>query len=328
MEIAGEAKREYHARKRILVTGGAGFVGSHLCDALLAAGHEVLCADNFFTGNKANIESLLDHPYFELIRHDVTFPLYVEVDEIYNLACPASPIHYQHDPVQTLKTSVHGAINMLGLAKRLKARILQASTSEVYGDPNVHPQPEEYWGNVNPIGPRSCYDEGKRCAETLFFDYHRQYGLNIKVARIFNTYGPRMHPNDGRVVSNFIVQALRGDPITIYGDGKQTRSFCFVSDLVEGLRRLMDGPEEVTGPINLGNPGEFTMIELAEAVIRLTGSASSMVFRPAPVDDPRQRQPDITKARGKLGWEPTIPLEQGLVHTIAFFDQLLSKGAA
>jgi UDP-glucuronate decarboxylase len=328
MENSGEAKREYHARKRILVTGGAGFVGSHLCDALLAAGHEVLCADNFFTGNKANIESLLDHPYFELLRHDVTFPLYVEVDEIYNLACPASPIHYQHDPVQTLKTSVHGAINMLGLAKRLKARILQASTSEVYGDPNVHPQPEEYWGNVNPIGPRSCYDEGKRCAETLFFDYHRQYGLNIRVARIFNTYGPRMHPNDGRVVSNFIVQALRGDPITIYGDGKQTRSFCFVSDLVEGLRRLMDVPEEVTGPINLGNPGEFTMIELAEAVIRLTGSASTMVFRPAPVDDPRQRQPDITKARSKLGWEPTIPLEQGLVHTIAYFDKLLSKGAA
>jgi UDP-glucuronate decarboxylase len=328
MENSGEAKREYHARKRILVTGGAGFVGSHLCDALLAAGHEVLCADNFFTGNKANIESLLDHPYFELLRHDVTFPLYVEVDEIYNLACPASPIHYQHDPVQTLKTSVHGAINMLGLAKRLKARILQASTSEVYGDPNVHPQPEEYWGNVNPIGPRSCYDEGKRCAETLFFDYHRQYGLNIKVARIFNTYGPRMHPNDGRVVSNFIVQALRGDPITIYGDGKQTRSFCFVSDLVEGLRRLMNSPEDVTGPINLGNPGEFTMIELAEAVIRLTGSASTMVFRPAPVDDPRQRQPDITKARGRLGWEPTIPLEQGLVHTIAYFDKLLSKGAA
>jgi UDP-glucuronate decarboxylase len=328
MDLAGEAKREYHARKRILVTGGAGFVGSHLCDALLAAGHEVLCADNFFTGNKANIESLLDHPYFELLRHDVTFPLYVEVDEIYNLACPASPIHYQHDPVQTLKTSVHGAINMLGLAKRLKARILQASTSEVYGDPNVHPQPEEYWGNVNPIGPRSCYDEGKRCAETLFFDYHRQFRLQIKVARIFNTYGPRMHPNDGRVVSNFIVQALRGDPITIYGDGKQTRSFCFVSDLVEGLRRLMDSPEDVTGPINLGNPGEFTMIELAEAVIRLTGSASRMAFRPAPVDDPRQRQPDITKARGRLGWEPTIPLEQGLVHTIAYFDKLLSKGAA
>jgi UDP-glucuronate decarboxylase len=328
MEKSNETKREYHARKRILVTGGAGFVGSHLCDALLAAGHEVLCADNFFTGNKANIEKLLDHPYFELIRHDVTFPLYVEVDEIYNLACPASPIHYQHDPVQTLKTSVHGAINMLGLAKRLKARILQASTSEVYGDPNVHPQPEEYWGNVNPIGPRSCYDEGKRCAETLFFDYHRQFRLQIKVARIFNTYGPRMHPNDGRVVSNFIVQALRGDPITIYGDGKQTRSFCFVSDLVEGLRRLMDSPEDVTGPINLGNPGEFTMIELAEAVIRLTGSASTMVFRPAPVDDPRQRQPDITKARGKLGWEPTIPLEQGLVHTIAYFDKLLSKGAA
>jgi len=328
MNDKNDTKREYHARKRILVTGGAGFVGSHLCDALLAAGHEVLCADNFFTGNKANIEKLLDHPYFELIRHDVTFPLYVEVDEIYNLACPASPIHYQHDPVQTLKTSVHGAINMLGLAKRLKARILQASTSEVYGDPSVHPQPEEYWGNVNPIGPRSCYDEGKRCAETLFFDYHRQFRLPIKVARIFNTYGPRMHPNDGRVVSNFIVQALRGDPITIYGDGKQTRSFCFVSDLVEGLRRLMDSPEDVTGPINLGNPGEFTMIELAEAVIRLTGSTSRMVFRPAPVDDPRQRQPDITKARGKLGWEPTIPLEQGLVHTIAYFDKLLSRGNA
>jgi UDP-glucuronate decarboxylase len=328
MDNKNETKREYHARKRILVTGGAGFVGSHLCDALLAAGHEVLCADNFFTGNKANIESLLDHPYFELLRHDVTFPLYVEVDEIYNLACPASPIHYQHDPVQTLKTSVHGAINMLGLAKRLKARILQASTSEVYGDPNVHPQPEEYWGNVNPIGPRSCYDEGKRCAETLFFDYHRQFRLPIKVARIFNTYGPRMHPNDGRVVSNFIVQALRGDPITIYGDGKQTRSFCFVADLVEGLRRLMDSPEDTTGPINLGNPGEFTMIELAEAVIRLTGSASPMVFRPAPVDDPRQRQPDITKARAKLGWEPTIPLEQGLVHTIAYFDKLLSRGNA
>jgi UDP-glucuronate decarboxylase len=328
MAKASDSKREYHARKRILVTGGAGFVGSHLCDALLAAGHEVLCADNFFTGNKANIEALLDHPYFELLRHDVTFPLYVEVDEIYNLACPASPIHYQHDPVQTIKTSVHGAINMLGLAKRLKARILQASTSEVYGDPNVHPQPEEYWGNVNPIGPRSCYDEGKRCAETLFFDYRRQFRLPIKVARIFNTYGPRMHPNDGRVVSNFIVQALRGDPITIYGDGKQTRSFCFVSDLVEGLRRLMDSPEDTTGPINLGNPGEFTMIELAEAVIRLTGSASPMVFRPAPVDDPRQRQPDITKARGKLGWEPTIPLEQGLVQTIAYFDKLLTRGNA
>ena len=328
MDNKNEAKREYHARKRILVTGGAGFVGSHLCDALLAAGHEVLCADNFFTGNKANIERLLDHPYFELIRHDVTFPLYVEVDEIYNLACPASPVHYQHDPVQTLKTSVHGAINMLGLAKRLKARILQASTSEVYGDPNVHPQPEEYWGNVNPIGPRSCYDEGKRCAETLFFDYHRQFRLPIKVARIFNTYGPRMHPNDGRVVSNFIVQALRGDPITIYGDGKQTRSFCFVSDLVEGLRRLMDSAEDVTGPINLGNPGEFNMIELAEAVIRLTGSGSRMVFRPAPVDDPRQRQPDITKARARLGWAPSVPLEQGLEQTIAYFDNLLSKGTA
>jgi UDP-glucuronate decarboxylase len=328
MENKNDSKREYHARKRILVTGGAGFVGSHLCEALIAAGHEVLCADNFFTGNKANIERLLDHPYFELIRHDVTFPLYVEVDEIYNLACPASPIHYQHDPVQTIKTSVHGAINMLGLAKRLKARILQASTSEVYGDPNIHPQPEEYWGNVNPIGPRSCYDEGKRCAETLFFDYHRQYRTNIKVARIFNTYGPRMHPNDGRVVSNFIVQALRGDPITIYGDGKQTRSFCFVSDLVEGLRRLMDSPDEITGPINLGNPGEFTMMELAEAVIRLTGSTSRPVFRQAPVDDPRQRQPDITKARGKLGWEPTVALEQGLIQTIAYFDRLLSKGAA
>jgi UDP-glucuronate decarboxylase len=328
MENKNDSKREYHARKRILVTGGAGFVGSHLCEALIAAGHEVLCADNFFTGNKANIERLLDHPYFELIRHDVTFPLYVEVDEIYNLACPASPIHYQHDPVQTIKTSVHGAINMLGLAKRLKARILQASTSEVYGDPNIHPQPEEYWGNVNPIGPRSCYDEGKRCAETLFFDYHRQYRLNIKVARIFNTFGPRMHPNDGRVVSNFIVQALRGDPITIYGDGKQTRSFCFVSDLVEGLRRLMDSPDEITGPINLGNPGEFTMMELAEAVIRLTGSTSRPVFRQAPVDDPRQRQPDITKARGKLGWEPTVALEQGLIQTIAYFDRLLSKGAA
>ena len=327
-ESSGEAKREYHARKRILVTGGAGFVGSHLCEALLAAGHEVLCADNFFTGNKANIEKLLDHPYFELIRHDVTFPLYVEVDEIYNLACPASPIHYQHDPVQTIKTSVHGAINMLGLAKRLKARILQASTSEVYGDPNVHPQPEEYWGNVNPIGPRSCYDEGKRCAETLFFDYHRQYHLKIKVARIFNTYGPRMHPNDGRVVSNFIVQALRGDPITIYGDGKQTRSFCYVSDLVEGLRDLMDSPEDIAGPINLGNPGEFTMMELAEAVIRLTGSTSRPVFRPSPVDDPRQRQPDITKARSKLGWEPKVALEQGLIQTIAYFDKLLSKGAA
>jgi UDP-glucuronate decarboxylase len=328
MNNKNDTKREYHARKRILVTGGAGFVGSHLCDALLAAGHEVLCADNFFTGNKANIEKLLDHPYFELIRHDVTFPLYVEVDEIYNLACPASPIHYQHDPVQTIKTSVHGAINMLGLAKRLKARILQASTSEVYGDPNIHPQPEEYWGNVNPIGPRSCYDEGKRCAETLFFDYHRQYRLDIKVARIFNTFGPRMHPNDGRVVSNFIVQALRGDPITIYGDGKQTRSFCFVSDLVEGLRRLMDSPDEITGPINLGNPGEFTMIELAEAVIRLTGSTSRPVFRQAPVDDPRQRQPNITKARGKLGWEPTVALEQGLIQTIAYFDKLLSKRAA
>ena len=320
--------RNYSPSKRILVTGGAGFLGSHLIDRLLARGDEVICVDNLFTGTKQNIEHVLDHKRFEFIRHDVTFPLYVEVDEIYNLACPASPIHYQHDPVQTIKTSVHGAINMLGLAKRLKARILQASTSEVYGDPNIHPQPEEYWGNVNPIGPRSCYDEGKRCAETLFFDYHRQYRLNIKVARIFNTYGPRMHPNDGRVVSNFIVQALRGDPITIYGDGKQTRSFCFVSDLVEGLRRLMDSPDEITGPINLGNPGEFTMMELAEAVIRLTGSTSRPVFRPAPVDDPRQRQPDITKARGKLGWEPKVALEQGLIQTIAYFDKLLSKRAA
>ena len=314
--------------KRILVTGGAGFLGSHLCERLLAAGHEVLCVDNYFTGRRGNVAHLLDDKRFELMRHDVTWPLYVEVDEIYNLACPASPIHYQFDPVQTTKTSVHGAINMLGLAKRVKAKIFQASTSEVYGDPEIHPQPESYRGSVNPIGPRACYDEGKRCAETLFFDYHRQHRVRIKVARIFNTYGPRMHPNDGRVVSNFIVQALRGDPITIYGDGKQTRSFCFVSDLVEGLRRLMDSPEDTTGPINLGNPGEFTMIELAEAVIRLTGSASPMVFRPAPVDDPRQRQPDITKARGTLGWEPTIPLEQGLVQTIAYFDKLLTRGNA
>ncbi len=328
MESLINNNRKYHARKRVLVTGGAGFVGSQLCETLLAAGHEVLCADNFFTGNKANIEALQDHTYFELLRHDITIPLYVEVDEIYNLACPASPIHYQHDPVQTLKTSVHGAINMLGLAKRLKAKILQSSTSEVYGDPNVHPQPEEYWGNVNPIGRRSCYDEGKRCAETLFFDYHRQFDVKIKVARIFNTYGPRMHPNDGRVVSNFIVQALRGDPVTIHGDGKQTRSFCFVSDLVDGLVRLMDSPDDVTGPINLGNPAECSMIELAEAVIRLVGSASRLVFYPSPADDPRQRQPDITKARAQLGWEPKVPLEQGLVQTIAYFENLLLKGKA
>lgn len=328
MESLINNNRKYHARKRVLVTGGAGFVGSQLCETLLAAGHEVLCADNFFTGNKANIEALQDHTYFELLRHDITIPLYVEVDEIYNLACPASPIHYQHDPVQTLKTSVHGAINMLGLAKRLKARILQSSTSEVYGDPNVHPQPEEYWGNVNPIGRRSCYDEGKRCAETLFFDYHRQFDVKIKVARIFNTYGPRMHPNDGRVVSNFIVQALRGDPVTIHGDGKQTRSFCFVSDLVDGLVRLMDSPDDVTGPINLGNPTECSMVELAEAVIRLVGSASRLVFYPSPSDDPRQRKPDITKARAQLGWEPKVPLEQGLVQTIAYFENLLLKGKA
>ena len=327
-KTGGFQQRRYHARKRILVTGGAGFVGSHLCEALLDAGHEVLCVDNFFTGNKANIEALLGRPDFELLRHDVTFPLYVEVDEIFNLACPASPIHYQHDPVQTIKTSVHGAINMLGLTKRLKARILQASTSEVYGDPSVHPQPEEYWGNVNPNGPRSCYDEGKRCAETLFFDYHRQYDLPIKVARIFNTYGPRMHPNDGRVVSNFIVQALRGHPITIYGDGKQTRSFCFVSDLVSGLMKLMDTSEGVTGPINLGNPGEFTMLELAETILRLTRSGSPLIFQPAPADDPRQRQPDITKARNTLGWAPSIALEDGLCQTIDYFDRLLSRNAA
>ena len=310
--------------RRILVTGGAGFLGSHLCDRLLADGHEVICVDNLFTGSKQNIAHLRDHPRFEFIRHDVTFPLYLEVDQIYNLACPASPIHYQHDPVQTTKTSVHGAINMLGLAKRLRARIFQASTSEVYGDPVVHPQQEDYWGNVNPIGLRSCYDEGKRCAETLFFDYHRQHRLEIKVARIFNTYGPRMHPNDGRVVSNFIVQALRGEPITVYGEGTQTRSFCFVDDLIEGFVRLMDSPPEFTGPVNLGNPGEFTIRELAEIVIELTGSKSSIVKRPLPADDPMQRRPDITLARERLGWQPTIALRDGLVRTIAYFDQLLS----
>ncbi|MFZ4068925.1 MAG: UDP-glucuronic acid decarboxylase family protein [Caulobacterales bacterium] len=312
-----------HLQRRILVTGGAGFVGSHLCEKLLARGAEVLCADNFFTGARRNIEHLVGHPRFELMRHDVTFPLYVEVDEIFNLACPASPVHYQHDPVQTTKTSVHGAINMLGLAKRTRAKILQASTSEVYGDPAVHPQTEDYWGNVNPIGPRSCYDEGKRCAETLFFDYHRQHQLRIKVARIFNTYGPRMHPNDGRVVSNFVVQALRGEDITIYGDGRQTRSFCYVDDLVDGLMRLMDTGDDVTGPINIGNPGEFTMIELAEQVLALTGAKSKLIHKPLPADDPRQRQPDITRARTILDWEPKTNLKAGLQRTIDYFDELL-----
>jgi UDP-glucuronate decarboxylase len=310
-------------RKSVLVTGGAGFIGSHLCERLIEAGHEVICLDNFFTGTKRNIEHLIGHPRFELLRHDVTFPLYVEVDEIYNLACPASPIHYQHDPVQTTKTSVHGAINMLGLAKRLRCRILQASTSEVYGDPAIHPQTEDYWGNVNPIGPRSCYDEGKRCAETLFFDYLRQHRLEIKVARIFNTYGPRMHPNDGRVVSNFVVQALKGEPITIYGDGSQTRSFCYVDDLVDGLMRLMGTAADFTGPVNLGNPGEFTIRRLAEMVIDMTGSKSSLIAKPLPADDPRQRQPDIALAKRTLGWEPRIPLEDGLKLTIAYFDRLL-----
>jgi UDP-glucuronate decarboxylase len=317
-----------HDRKSILVTGGAGFLGSHLCDRLIAAGHEVICADNFFTGTKRNVEHLIGHPRFELMRHDVTFPLYVEVDEIYNLACPASPIHYQHDPVQTTKTSVHGAINMLGLAKRLKCRILQASTSEVYGDPSVHPQREDYWGNVNPIGPRSCYDEGKRCAETLFFDYHRQHKLDIKVARIFNTYGPRMHPNDGRVVSNFVVQSIEGRPITIFGDGSQTRSFCYVDDLVDGLIRLMGSAGDCTGPVNLGNPREFTIKELAERVIEMTGARSKLTFMALPQDDPRQRQPDITIARQRLGWEPRVPLADGLGHTITYFRDLLSEGAA
>lgn len=311
--------------KKVLVTGGSGFLGSHLCERLLAEGNEVLCVDNFFTGAKQNIVHLLSNPYFELLRHDVTIPLYVEVDEIYNLACPASPVHYQFDPVQTLKTSVHGAINMLGLAKRLKAKIFQASTSEVYGDPEVHPQAESYWGRVNPIGIRSCYDEGKRCAETLFFDYHRQHNVGIKVARIFNTYGPRMHPNDGRVVSNFIVQALKGVDITIYGEGEQTRSFCYVDDLIEGFVRLMRSSDDVTGPVNLGNPGEFTIRQLAEKVLALTGSASKLVFKPLPQDDPRQRQPDITQAREILGWAPTVELEQGLVKTIAYFDELLSS---
>ncbi len=310
------------ASKRILVTGGAGFLGSHLCERLLAQGHDVLCVDNYFTGRRANVAHLIGHPRFEVMRHDVTFPLYVEVDEIYNLACPASPVHYQHDPVQTTKTSVHGAINMLGLAKRLRAKILQASTSEVYGDPVVHPQTEDYWGNVNPIGFRSCYDEGKRCAETLFFDYHRQHRLRIKVARIFNTYGPRMHPQDGRVVSNFIMQALADEPITIYGEVSQTRSFCFVSDLIDGLVRLMDTGDDITGPMNIGNPVEMTIRELAEAVIELTGSRSHLVFEPLPKDDPVQRQPDIGFARRALGWEPRVGLREGLLATIAYFRDL------
>ena len=310
--------------KKILVTGGAGFLGSHLCSRLVHEGHDVLCVDNFFTGAKANIQPLLQRPNFELMRHDVTFPLYVEVDEIYNLACPASPVHYQHDPVQTTKTSVHGAINMLGLAKRVKARILQASTSEVYGDPEVHPQPESYWGKVNPVGIRSCYDEGKRCAETLFFDYWRQHHLQIKVMRIFNTYGPNMHPHDGRVVSNFIVQALQGQPITIYGDGSQTRSFCYVDDLIDGMVRLMGTPAEFTGPVNVGNPIEFTMLELAQLVLKLTKSTSVLKFEPLPSDDPRQRRPDIALARASLGWEPAVPLERGLERTIAYFRQRIA----
>ncbi|MEL7284060.1 MAG: UDP-glucuronic acid decarboxylase family protein [Pseudomonadota bacterium] len=314
-----------HLTKRVLITGGAGFIGSHICERLIEKGYEVLCVDNFFTGTRSNIAHLLGESSFELMRHDVTFPLFVETDQIYNMACPASPIHYQFDPVQTTKTSVHGAINMLGLAKRTRARILQASTSEVYGDPSVHPQEESYWGNVNPIGPRSCYDEGKRCAETLFFDYHRQHKLDIKVARIFNTYGPRMHPNDGRVVSNFIMQALRGDDITLYGDGEQTRSFCYVDDLVEGLIRLMESPDGVTGPINLGNPGEFTIKELAEHVIDLTGSSSKMIHQPLPQDDPKQRQPNIERAKRDLDWEPTIALKDGLTKTIAYFDGLLKE---
>jgi len=314
--------------KRILVTGGAGFLGRHLCERLLEEGHDVVCVDNFFTGTKRNIVDFMDHPYFEVIRHDVCFPLYVEVDEIYNLACPASPIHYQHDPVQTTKTSVHGAINMLGLAKRIKAKILQASTSEVYGDPEIHPQTEEYWGNVNPVGIRSCYDEGKRCAETLFFDYYRQHNLRIKVARIFNTYGPYMHPNDGRVVSNFIVQALNNEPITIYGNGEQTRSFCYVDDMIEVFVRLMNSPDDLIGPVNVGNPGEFTILELAQKIIDLTGSHSELVFKPLPSDDPTQRCPNITVAREKLGWEPSIRLEDGLKKTIAYFDTLLGEKTA
>ncbi|MEE2721150.1 MAG: UDP-glucuronic acid decarboxylase family protein [Pseudomonadota bacterium] len=310
--------------KKILITGGAGFIGSHLCERLLSDGNDVLCVDNYFTGVKDNIVQLLDNSRFEVMRHDVTFPLYVEVDEIYNLACPASPVHYQHDPVQTTKTSVHGAINMLGLAKRLRAKVFQASTSEVYGDPEVHPQPESYWGNTNPIGLRACYDEGKRCAETLFFDYWRQHGLRVKVARIFNTYGPRMHPNDGRVVSNFIVQALRGEDITVYGDGSQTRSFCYVDDLIEAFVRIMETEDEFVGPINIGNPGEFTILELAEKVIAMTGSDSNIINMPLPKDDPTQRQPDISLAGEKIDWEPRVALDQGLEKTVAYFDKLLS----
>jgi len=317
-----------HLHKRVLVTGGAGFLGSFLCEALIECGHEVLCVDNFYTSSRRNIEHLIDHNRFELMRHDVTFPLYVEVDQIYNLACPASPIHYQRDPVQTTKTSVHGAINMLGLAKRVKAKILQASTSEVYGDPNVHPQTEEYWGNVNTIGPRACYDEGKRCAETLFFDYHRQHNLRIKIARIFNTYGPHMHPNDGRVVSNFIMQALRNEQITLYGDGSQTRSFCYVDDLVRGLIALMETDDDVVGPINLGNPHEFTIRELAEKIVAITGSRSKLEFRALPTDDPRQRKPDISRAKALLEWTPAIELEEGLKKTVPYFEGLLSSGLA
>jgi UDP-glucuronate decarboxylase len=315
--------KNYSVHIRTLVTGGAGFLGSHLCERLVSEGHDVICLDNFFTGSKANVAHLLNKPNFELMRHDVTFPLYVEVDQIYNLACPASPVHYQHDPVQTTKTSVHGAINMLGLAKRTGARIFQASTSEVYGDPEVHPQPESYWGKVNPIGIRSCYDEGKRCAETLFFDYHRQHNLDIKVARIFNTYGPRMHPNDGRVVSNFIVQALKGENITIYGDGQQTRSFCYVDDLIEGFVRLMSTEPGITGPVNLGNPGEFTMLELAEKVLKLVGGKSKLTHLPLPADDPKQRQPNIELAKDKLGWEPKVSLDEGLKRTVDYFAKLL-----
>ena len=325
MDAAVDVQLPY-ARKRVLVSGGAGFIGSHLCERLLGQGYLVISADNYFTGRKENIAHLLGNPYFEVLRHDITFPLYVEVDWIFNLACPASPIHYQHDPVQTTKTSVHGSINLLGLAKRTKARILQASTSEVYGDPTIHPQTEAYRGNVNPIGPRACYDEGKRCAETLFFDYHRQHKLRIRVARIFNTYGPRMHPNDGRVVSNFIVQALKNEPITLYGDGSQTRAFCYVDDLIEGFVRLMGAADDVTGPINLGNPVETTVAELAQKIIALTGSRSKLEHRPLPVDDPVQRCPDIGRAKSVLGWEPKVPLETGLKRTIAFFDQLLREG--
>jgi UDP-glucuronate decarboxylase len=319
--------RDYFKIKRILVTGGAGFLGSHLCERLLADGHDVLCVDNFFTGTRQNVLHLLGNPRFELLRHDITFPLYVEVDQIYNLACPASPVHYQHDPIQTTKTSVHGAINMLGLAKRLNVPILQASTSEVYGDPAIHPQTEDYWGNVNPIGTRSCYDEGKRCAETLFFDYHRQLGLRIKVARIFNTYGPRMHPNDGRVVSNFIVSALKGEPLTIYGSGSQTRSFCYVDDLIDGLVRLMNSADSVTGPVNMGNPVEFTIADLARQIVEKTGSRAQLEYRELPADDPKQRRPDISKARDLLGWEPKVALEEGLKQTIAYFRSVPEAAA-